>query len=74
MIFLITTCVNCSFVNAKNMNSFRECVVIMGAGLGGTNIEDIFGSLWLSAYQSSATITTSRPTSESSSKELNLGC
>ena len=42
----------------------------MGAGLGGTNIEDIFGSLWLSAYQSSTTITTSRPTSESSSKEL----
>ena len=37
MIFLITTC-----VNAKSMNSFRECVVIMGAGLGVTNIMDIF--------------------------------
>ena len=40
MIFLITTC-----VNAKSMNSFRECVVIMGAGLGGTNIIDILKSL-----------------------------
>ena len=37
MIFLITT-----WVNAKSMNSFRECVVIMGAGLGVTNIMDIF--------------------------------
>ena len=57
MIFLITT-----YVNAKSINSFRECVVIMGAGLGGTNIIDIFKSLRQGTYWVSTIIT------------LKLGC